>query len=147
MVPLAIKRLSTWSDHLVETPFISIVLEESLIDINIVVKGEILYTHTYRTQASDVIENDEVFNDVVRHIENFLYSFTNFYPDKTYPQKVVMFSRVDRKEVFFEKVQTYFKEFYCFVYSPTQNIKFHPQLGTKEKLDKIMLKKIGRAHV
>ncbi|MFT5170686.1 MAG: hypothetical protein ACI9BD_000455 [Candidatus Marinamargulisbacteria bacterium] len=143
LIPLALSRLMTWGDHLVDTPFISLVLEKNLLDVNVVIRGEIVFTTTIRRLADELVEKDDVFQETVIAIENFLLAFTNFFPDKVSPQKLVLFSRVERKEVFFEKVQEAFKEFYCFIYAPSQNLKFHPQFGGKEKIDSTVLKNAG----
>ncbi|MFC1771602.1 hypothetical protein ACFLZV_06930, partial [Candidatus Margulisiibacteriota bacterium] len=110
IVPLAILRSIIWNNSHLSDNFLSMVIEDDYIDMNVVFNNQILLTRTIRLDLSKIIDNEYLFNSVFQKLEMFVLSFTDNYPRLEFPKKAVLFSRMENNEkilgIFSEKLSS-----------------------------------------
>ena len=124
IMPLAALRCAKYANALEGTPCFSIFLDSNIIDFNIIVDNDIVFSQVLRKDPDEILEDELTFEYLMIKLQHFLLSFTNEFPHNTPPEKFVLISRVDSTKKFFSAFKESFPDKTIELYNPASNIKF-----------------------
>jgi hypothetical protein len=133
IMPLAVLRCAKYANALEEIPTLTIFLDSNIIDFNIVVDSNIVFSQVLRKDPDEILEDELTFEYLMLKLNHFLLSYTNEFPHKSPPEKFLLISRVDSTKKFLSAFQEAFPDITIELYNPVSNIKFESKKYEKNK--------------
>jgi Tfp pilus assembly PilM family ATPase len=134
LVPLAALRAATWNASFLKASYLSVVIEEEYIDLNVVINGQILLTRTIRMNCVAVAEAEYMFDAVIQKMKQFNLAFCNMYPSIKFPDDALIYSRIEDRETVMKLFQKRMEdEFKCRIINPLNVFEDNLSPKVKEK--------------
>ena len=124
LVPFSILRTISWKGLLKQDHVLSIVIENEYIDLGILLKGSLVFTHTIRRPMDKMIFDLDYSNEIISKVNQFLLAYGNYFPGGEVLDKCVLFSRLTLPVFWIEDFQKEFEELEFVEYSLFSNISF-----------------------
>jgi hypothetical protein len=98
IVQIAILRVLIHEKSLYNDYFLSVVIEDDCLDLNIVVKNKIVFTRSIAINQFGAFDEEDMQDGMLQKIKHFLIAYSNFYPKMKLPDRAVFFSRSEENK-------------------------------------------------